>query len=211
MKEDKLLSTTDLFEILIKEHFLFLEFNFKFNLSKIEKKNHYIYMEYRSNNVFICFSYGPPEYDVNFSFGMIGVGNNNEGSTFNSGDLVLLPDNEVLSSIIFFPGCLQHNLETSIVRLALFVKKHVKIYLEGNIEAYENLDYYRKLNYQNWQRKQEIKIHRDEGLSAWRNKEYIKVKEYFSKIKDNLTPSEKKKLAYAKKQINSKTKKGVSK
>ena len=186
----------EIFETLIKVNFLFLIELYNFKLTKVKKQeSHCISARYQSEDVFVEIYYGAPSFELDFIFGREDIENH-----FTSQDLTLLSDDD-WSNYKLYSAHSYENLTACIPRLADLLKSLGRGCLLGNDTDYQKLISKKKRKQDTWYDDLKLVQAKEVALKAWKERDFAKVVESFSSVYGLLSPSEIKKLEYARKRI----------
>lgn len=190
------------YEKLAKTNFAFLTEKYGFRLSDIEKVDgRYIALKYLSERVFFNLYYGSPGFELDFNIGRVGIEDKPGHEGFTSGDVVLLGDNEKWTGYKLYSAHSYENLRKCLPKLSELLKTCGASCLKGDSSAYEKMLFERKRKINEWCNEQELKQAKKAASVAWENKDYSKFIEIFEPVVNALSPSEKKKLEYARKHL----------
>lgn len=190
------------YEKLAKVNFAFLTEKYGFRLSNIEKMDgRYIVLQYLSERVFVNLYYGSPSFELDFIIGRIGIEDKPDNEGFTSGDLVSLGDNEKWASYKLYSAHSYENLYKCLPKLAELLESFGASCLKGDASPYEKMLFEKKRKVNQWCNEQELKQAKKAASIAWENKDYSKFIEIFEPVINALSPSEKKKLEYARKHL----------
>lgn len=190
------------YEKLAKSNLVFLTEKYGFRLSNIEKiDGRYIVLKYLSERVFVNFYYGSPSFELDFSIGRIGIEDKPDNDGFTSGDLVFLCDDAKWADYKLYSAHSYENLCKCLPKLAKLLESCGASCLGGDSLPYEKMLFEKKRKINQWCDEQELKQAKKAASVAWENKDYSKFVEVFEPVVNALSPSEKKKLEYARKHL----------
>ena len=192
-QEDFKKDTFIIFRRLASESFDFLEKSYRFELSSARYCDECMGLFYTSKRVFVNVLYGPPGYEIYFSFGRRGIDDRPDQKSFNSGDLSYL--HEVDEKWVF-PAYSYDSLRKYLPKLAELLKKYGKACLVGESSVYERMLVEREEHLRRSHRKQELAHARTAARTAWKMKKYAEVVRLFEPFLEELTKSERKKIEY---------------
>lgn len=188
----------DMYENLTKKHFAFLVEDHGFSISKIHKvADQSIFIEYKSDKVFVRLHYGVPDFELDFFVGRIDI----DSVGFNSSDLIAVYDAINSSNYRVYAANSYNNLLTCLPKLADVLKSIHPECLEGKTSFYENMRLDKQKRVSHWGDEQELKQSKRAAKAAWDDKDYPKFIEIFEPIASSLSPSELKKLEYARNHV----------
>ncbi len=192
------------YEKLARENFGFLVEIFGFKLAPVEKSDDgYIALKYLSERVFINLIYGPPEFELDFYIGRRGIEDQPDKHSFTSGDLLYLEGCEKWVGYSVYSAHSHDNLRNCLPKLANLLKDCGKPCLRGDSSAFDKMLSERKKNVTQWHMNQELAQVRNDAAVAWARKDYPEVVKQLTPFKNEITPSERKKLEYSRKYIES--------
>lgn len=190
------------YEKIAKANFAFLTEKYEFRLSNIEKiDGRYIVLQYLSKKVFVNFYYGSPSFELDFSIGRIGIEDKPDNDGFTSGDMVFLSDDAKWVGYKLYSAYTYENLCRCLPKLAELIKSCGVSCLKGDALSYERMLFEKKRKVNQWCNEQELKQARKAASVAWKNKDYFQFIEIFEPVVNVLSPSEKKKLEYARRHL----------
>jgi hypothetical protein len=182
------------FEEEVKKHFLFLVTDYGFQLSPIKQVGFVNSIRFESKEVYVYLFYGPPAYEVEMSFGRIGIDDLPGAYSFAPGDLTLLGN---------CPTWSWNSNKSDVAEFARFLRECGSDCLKGDQLIFAQMKRNRDTLSQNWHQSERIKNVRQAANDAWNQKQYDKVVKLYESIGTVLTGSEAKKLSYARKHLNS--------
>ena len=184
------------FEDEVKRNFYFLEQQYEFRLTQINKMGYSKTIRYESRYVYVNLSYGPPEYEPTMSFGRIGIDDALGAYSFEQGDLIQLKNCENWKWNPAYPN----HLIGLISEYSRLLKECGATFLTGDQTLFEEMKAKRDSSVKAWHEQEKAINIRNDAESAWSRKDYVTVVNLYETIKDILTETENKKLIYAKKQ-----------
>jgi hypothetical protein len=193
-------STSDsyvVFEEEVKRSFHFLEQQYGFHLTQLKQVGFVKTISFESLIVYVSLFYGPPAYEVEMSFGRIGIDDAPEAYSFESGDLVLLSSctNWVWNSAN------PNHLIGLISEFSRLLRECGVACLKGDQAVFEEMKARRDSAVKVWHQQERQNSVRKEAESAWSRKDYEATARLYETINSQLTETEIKKLDYAKKQL----------
>jgi len=190
-----------IYEKLVKSHFAFLIEDYGFKLSDIERGNNYIGLKYLSEIVFVNLYYGSPSFELDFYIGRVGTEDKVDKDGFTSGDLLFFCDDTRWSDYRLYSAHSYENLRNCLPKLADLLKVCGAYCLRGESSCYEKILFEKKRKINQWCNEQELKQAKKAASEAWENKDYTKFIEAFEPVVKSLSPSDSKKLEYARKHL----------
>ena len=190
------------YEKLAKEHFGFLEREYSFTLSRIDRKERvYTCLRYRSERVYVNLYYSVPGFELDFSFGRIGIDDAKGNYSFESHHLLYVDTCPAWSSYSGFSATSYTNLCKCLPKLASFLEECGAACLRGEAQAYVKMYVRRRESAARSRRGEQISQIREAAAMAWRNRDYARFVELYGEFEGELTVTERKKLAYCRKRV----------
>ena len=179
----------------VRKDFLFLETDYGFRITDIKSNFNYSWVRYESKKVYVTAYYFPSRYECDVALGLF----SDESQNYSIGELLILINDFNLSPTYNFEKTTQiEKTERNVSWFASILRKYGREYLKGNPAVFEEL----KENQEKMSKEytQEIlnKQTRQKAEFAWKQKDYDAVIRSYKAIEEFLSPSEKKKLEYAK-------------
>lgn len=187
------------FEKIARKEFAFLETEYCFQVTTLKPENaDRIVIQYRSESVYLMLHYGPPEYALDFSFGRLGIEDQEDAHGFTSGDLLYLDGTDNWSDYPGYSAYELSNLREFLPKLAQLLRECGHSCLRGDDTAFETMAIRRQEDCDRWHKGQERDRIASQAEIAWRDRDFGKVIALYSSIESNLTAVEEKRLEYAK-------------
>ncbi|MFO1418833.1 MAG: hypothetical protein U1E83_09200 [Methylotetracoccus sp.] len=183
------------FDDAVTRNFHFIEREYGYRLSHKAVFGNCKIIRYESLDIYITFAYGPPTYEVEVSFGRIGIDDQADAYSFCPGDLILLEacENWAWRSENLDP------LNGFITELARLFKECGSSCLRGDPTVFDQMKQRRDLSVEVWRKREHENDIRVRAEKAWANKDYAAVARLYGEIVDSLTPAEERKLQYSRK------------
>ncbi|TQV82470.1 hypothetical protein FKG94_06930 [Exilibacterium tricleocarpae] len=192
------------YEKLAKGSFAFLVEDYDFKLSDTEREsNSYISLKYFSENVFVKLYYGAPDFELDFCIGRAGIGEKQFKDEINSRYLASLGNSSKWTNYKLYSAHSYENLCRCLPKLAELLRTCGAGFLRGESSAYEKALFEKHRNRNQWYKEQELRQARKVASEAWKNKDYKKFIQIFEPVAQDLSASEKRKLDYARKHLQS--------
>jgi hypothetical protein len=182
-----------IFEAEVKRNFEFLERDHGFQLPRLAEVGYAKSMRYESPKIYVSLTYGPPAYEVGISFGRVGIDDQPDAYGFNQGDLVSLNS---CAGWRWNPTS-QDPFVASISEFARLLRECGHAALQGDQSVFEEMKQRRDAAVQAWHKEERVKSVRTQVERAWQEKNFNQVLALYKSIESMLTPSEKKRLEYA--------------
>lgn len=181
----------------VRAHFMYLEANYGFKVSKIEHANDSGIVRYESEAVYVNVYYGSPDFEVNMNFGRKVLDEPPQGYSFYQGDLILLE------------SCSSWQWKTNYAdKQTRFIAEYARLLQEcgrscllGDSVIYSKMKLKRDTAVSEWVENEKVTQIRGEAQKAWNEKQYGLVVILYRKMIDKLTEVEQKRLDYAEKKM----------
>lgn len=187
-----------LFEHQVIKHFHFLEVLYSFRRRDAMRRGLSMQIRYESPVVFADLFYGPPAYEVELSFGRIGVDDTPSAYSFGLGDLLQRSScakwewepvrTDAISSVV--------------AEYARLLRECGTECLSGNPLVFEQMKRARDSAVKGWIQAEKEMAVRKAAEVAWGNKDFGEVRRLYDSIRDHLTPPELDKLGYANRRLD---------
>jgi hypothetical protein len=169
------------FEEEVKKHFLFLLTDYGFQIKFIKQVGPVSSIKFESEKVYVSLFYGPPAYQVEVSFGQIGIDDLPGAHSFEIGDLILLGK---------CPTWTWNSNESDVAEYARFLRECGSGCLKGDKLLFAQMKNISDELAQKAAQEGRIKRVRQAADDAWHQKKYDKVVELYESIGTVLTGSE---------------------
>ena len=172
--------------------FAFLTKDFSFRCVKRDVT----FVRFESDAVFVNIYHGRASYELNVEIGESIVPEN----PFTIGEILWLVSPERAASYRPYQVTTKEGVQKFVPELARLVMDYATRALIGDHEFFKQLSELRTQRSQHYLKQIQLNRVRTEVETAWRLTNYRRVIELYDSMKDDLTPTEAKKLEYAKKQ-----------
>lgn len=178
----------------VKSAFAFLEEEHGFRSVRAES---HTFVRYESEKTFVQIFHGRGSYELGVEVGLISPENNDVECHYTLQEILqLFPDSG--EDLPNYQVTNKESVTKFVRKLAYLLKKYGEEVLLGKPEVYDRLDNIKSENF----RKMQVRwIRRDVG-KAWMKRDFSEVVRLLESIKNDLIPSEYKKLEYSKKKID---------
>ncbi len=191
------MSTND-FAKLAQDKFSFLVSEYSFCC--VEATNYVVRFE--SDKVFVSVRYDASRsFELDVEVGELNVLYGGEERPFNLGEILRLEGAEKKERYTFFQASEPEALTNCTARLALLLSTYGVEFLKGNKYSFKRLSTFREKECNQYALETELTDIRRKVQVAWKDKNYSRVVELYQPVEDVISEAEKKKLAFAKKQI----------
>lgn len=172
-------------------HFLVKELGFR--LVKCEPPT---FLRYESNELFVNVYHGRLSYEIDVEIGRLSDPNQRRYWIADVLGAILGWKDK---SMTYFQASNQKALRGCIHMIADLVAKHYRPMLAGDLAVLDRVAAYSSEKNAAYTRQLVEQPVRDAADKAWREKDYVRVRELYGSIRDSLTPVERKRLEYAEK------------
>ena len=192
-------SISKTFNKIVKEAFSFLVSDYDMQYT-VEQDDLYSKVRYVRNPVFL---------DVFFDMNSFEIGVNTGLVSSLLGEKCSYGLEEVMEAILgnsheispFYQSSSEKGIEECIKHIADVIKEYYVPVLKGNKGIFKKIDLASKNISQELTTEIKLKRVREKASEAWQQKDYLETIKLYKKIKPYLTPSEAKRLEYARKQV----------
>jgi hypothetical protein len=155
------------------------------------------YLRFESNAVFVNVYHGRLSYEVGVEIGEQQKANSVLERGFVLGEIIAMTDYDIGAKFCFYQATTPELIMKSVTQTAELVKAYARPALSGDRSFFEGLSKVRSRMSREYLKEMEMGRVRQEAEVAWREKHYEQLVELYEAVKDDLTPSEIKKLEYA--------------
>ena len=159
------------------------------------------YLRFESNAVFVNVYHGRASYEIGVEIGELKKANNLSERSFTLGEIIAMTDYDRGSSFHFYQAATPELIPKFVSETAEIVKAYSRSALIGDKSFFEGLGKVRSRISHEYLKSMEMGRVREEAEVAWHEKNYGQMVELYDAVKDDLTPSEVKKLEYAKRKL----------
>ena len=187
-----------IYEHLVRAEFSFLEIEYGFQTPAVKRTGEDgIAIQYRTDRVYVILHYDPPEYELDFSFGRLGVEDQKDAHSFSSGDLLYLEGTDNWSNYSGYSAYGLENLRRCLPKLAQLLRECGGACLRCDDSVFDLMAMRQQEDCERWHEKQERDRVAEEAEAAWRRGDYHRVRELYKFLLPGLTELEAKRLDYA--------------
>jgi hypothetical protein len=155
------------------------------------------FVRFESDTVFVNVYHGRASYELNVEIGESVIGKQLPESPFTIGEILhtVIPT----EALNYHPYQVttRESVQKFVHELARLVKEYATPALLGDHEFFQRVSKVQAQRSDNYLRGLHLNRTRTEVETAWRQRNYTRVIELYDSIKDDLTPTEAKKLEYA--------------
>ena len=160
-------------------------------------------VRYENDDVFVNVRFDNGwSYELDVEVGQKGVLFNGQERPFNLGEILRLRGVEKKEKYTFVQTSNQEYLINAIEHLAELLKRYAKDFLQGDQAAFLSITSLRERECEDYEIEQELKSVRNEVAKAWDKKDFEKIIQLYTPVERYITPSEMKKLEYAKNHVD---------
>ena len=189
----------EIFEKLVRKHFSFLEKDFGFKFLSAERSDDAcVVIKYISNKVFLNFFYGHPGYELDVSFGRVGIEDQPNANSFRTGDLLYLDGNKNWLDYQVYSAYSYDNLVAGLPKLASFLKECGRKVFLGDSNVYLKMLNGRQKHLE----RQDLLQIKNKATAAWDKKNYKELIKLLNPFRTYLSPLEKKRFDYSLKKVS---------
>lgn len=170
-------------------------FSFLIDIGFIEKESSPKVAKFQNSDVQVVIYFGQSSYEIHVIFIF-------EDKEFSLGE-ILSAKNERLREKFRYPAATtSEEVEKALLKLSQLCKDYCEEALRGDPQFYKSLEINRKIWSQDYELEVLCEQLRPEAEDAFRNHNYTKAVELYSRIRKALTPSEQKKLSIAERKLH---------
>jgi hypothetical protein len=156
-------------------------------------------VRFESNSVFVNVYHGRISFELNVEIGELAIGNEHPENPFTIGEILDLVNADEAVNYHPFQVHTVETVQRFVSDLASFVKRYAVPALLGDHGFFQRLSELRTQRSNEYLKNIRLNRTRTEVDAAWHQKNYPRVIELYDSMFHDLTPSEAKRLAYAKK------------
>lgn len=187
-----------LFEDAVLSSFAFLEQRYGFSKSTLRPTQQAVVVRYESPSLFVNLTFGPPAYEPEMSFGRLGIDDQQDGFSFEAGDLIQLQNCQEWAA----PNLVSSGvIEGQVAWFASLLNECGKPCLLGDPAIYAEMKSRRESLVAEWQREERNKGRRNDIEAAWKAKDYSAVVALCSGYEGALSNVDQKRLEIAKEKV----------
>jgi hypothetical protein len=166
----------------------------------VSKKTLFTRIRYRRGSLFLDVWFDTYSYEIDVATGLISK-SGKERCSYGMAEVLeaSLGHNHKITT--FYQSSTPEGVRECVQSLASVVEKHYQPVLNGDEKVFRNIDFVQAEMSEGVMREMRLANIRKEASRAWQKKDFRKVAELYGTIQLNLTPSEAKKLGYARKQV----------
>lgn len=161
-------------------------------------------VRYESQKVFINIYHGRASYELGFEIGLQPSSLGINECKFTLTEIIELAGVQNSIGNIYFQVNTEEGIKKYIPIIAELVKKYAQNALLGDMSTFVSLESIQKQISDKYLKEMELNRIRPKAKEAWHNKRYIEFIELYEHIQNDISPSEVKKLEYARKHNNTK-------
>ncbi len=177
----------------VRHRFVFLEKDYGYSIVQDKVEGDVAFIRFESPEVFVTLWFGPPEYDVQLSFGRIGIDDQPGAFTFEPGDLLSLDQCKEWQ----WDTTYLDKIQSTIAEYARLMRSCGISCLRGDRAVYEIMIQQREALIREWLRDEKLQELRAKAFEAWSKKNYSEYVKLLEPVKEDLFKSELMKLEYA--------------
>lgn len=181
-------------EVLSAFNFLIEEYGFR--CVKAEPT----FVRYESPRVFVNIYHGRSSYELGVEIGQL-AGATNQEEPFSISEVIELAGAQEETGYTFFQASTAERIRRFVPKLAEYVRKYAAAALIGDPITYDALREIQWRRSEMYLKEMRLSQIRPEADRAWRAKDYVRLVKLYSSIQESLTPSERKRLEYARKHL----------
>ncbi|MDO6705964.1 hypothetical protein [Photobacterium sp. 1_MG-2023] len=190
--------STNNFESLVQKGFSFLVSDYHFRC--VEVTNHVVRFE--SDKVFVAVRYDADRsYELDVEIGELNVLYGGQERPFNMGEILRLEGVAEKERYTFFQASTPSVLANCVAKLSSLLSTYAVELLQHNEFVFKRLSGLRERECDQYELKSKLAHIRREVQISWKNKDYAKVATLYKPVESSISDAEKKKLAFAEKQV----------
>lgn len=159
------------------------------------------FVRYESSRVFVNIYHDHASYELGVEIGLLVDVRKEKEQAFSIGEIIDLMGAREETGYTFMQASTTERVKQLVPKLAELVRHYAGPALQGNFFTFEQLEEARQGKSDKYLKEIELGRIRSEAEKAWHEKNYSKLVELYSSIQEDLTPTETKKLAYARKHL----------
>lgn len=158
------------------------------------------YLRFESETVFVELQYdGQGSFEIDLSIGLLDELYDGKERPFYFKELIRFAAPDSKKNYQLIQASSSENVIHSVSEMAELIQKYAKELLSGNKSSFKALSDYREKECNKYALEIELRNIRSAVKKAWEQKDYASVVKLFDPIKNQITPSEFKKLEYSRK------------
>lgn len=186
------------FANLVQKEFLFLVSDYRF---RCIEATHYV-VRFESDEVFVAVHYDADRsYELDVEIGELNVLYGGQERPFNLGEVLRLVGVAEKERYMLFQASTPSALAKCLAKLSSLLSAYAIELLQHNKLAFKRLSDLRERECDQYVLETKLARIRREVQIAWKNKDYAKVAELYKPVENAISDAEKKKLAFAEKQV----------
>jgi hypothetical protein len=158
-------------------------------------------IRYESNYIFINIYHGRSSFELGVEIGKLEKVFGLQENWYTIGEIMDLMGVRDTLGFTIFQASTCDRMQMLVPKLAEYVREYAKSIFEGNLHIFEELRELRHRKSNEYIKEMNLGRIREIAEKAWHEKDYIKMIEIYTSMKDDLTSVESKKLAYAQKRL----------
>lgn len=183
---------------LVQEQFSFLVSEYGFQCVSLD--NDYVRFESDKVCVSVCYD-SRRSYEIDVEIGQLDVLFDGKERLFNLGEILRLEGVTDKENYSFFQANESEALSNCVSRLAHLLSLYSIDLLKNNKFSFKRLSDFREKECSRYELDTKLTHVKAEVRMAWKNDDYLRVVELYQPVKEIISTAEKKKLAFAQKQI----------
>jgi hypothetical protein len=159
------------------------------------------FVRYESRSIFVNIYHGRRSSELDVEIGKLEKTPGIQENWYTIGEVMDLMGVRKKLGFTFFQASTRERVQMLVPKLAEYVREYARPIFEGNLSIFESLHNLRSKKSEEYIKEMYLSQIREEAENAWHEKNYAKLVELYSSMKDDLTSVEVKKLQYAQKHL----------